>query len=241
MSQTTVYTIACPRCGSRQPVELCESINVRENPALREDLMANRLNIVVCAGCGHRFRVDKPLLYHDPERRFMIYLYPAPEEQAAEAERLFRGMIERLAGRSLPTPAPAMHLVLNRVELVERIFLLEAGLDERIIEYVKHSVYTKNSNRLDPVRKRLLFNAQDSTDEHLFFVVQDVETRQLEAVIQYNRAAYRALCETFDDDVQTARLLELFPGPYISARRLLLEPPAPRSHDSPSAPDLSEI
>ena len=146
---------------------------------------------------------------------------------AADAvEREFRETAVRLR-RALPAGAadPALHLVLDRIELVERIFLLEAGLDARLVEYVKHAIYTKNLARLDPARKRLLFNAQDSDAEHLVFVVQDVASRRLETIIHYRREAYQALAEMFDDDAQTPQLLDLFPGPYISARRLLLATP----------------
>ena len=54
-------------------------------------------------------------------------------------------------------------------------------------------------------------------------MVQDVESKKLESVLQYDRKTYTALCETFDKDDQTPTLLELFPGPYISARRLILK------------------
>ncbi len=221
MAQTSLHNLVCPKCGLTQSAQLYDAVNVREHPEHREALMANQLNVITCAGCGFRFRVDKPLLYHDPDRRFMIFLRPTPESRAEEAEREFRAMVERLAAAAPPAPAPEMHLVLDRIELVERIFLLEAGLDPRIIEYIKHTIYSKNLERLSPARKRLLFNAQDSDDENLVFVVQDIESRRLETVVHYRREAYRALCETFDDDAQTPQLLELFPGPWLSARRLL--------------------
>jgi len=225
MSRRALHNIACPRCRCAQSVELYDAINIAEEPGLREELMANRLNVVACAACGFRFRVDKPLLYHDPARGFLIWLQPAAGDAADAAEREFREISARLQ-RALPenAPAPALHLALDRVELVERIFLLEAGLDARLVEYVKHAIYTKNLARLDPARKRLLFNAQDSDAENLVFVVQDAATRRLETVIHYRREAYDALAEMFDDDAQTAQLLDLFPGPYISARRLLLAP-----------------
>ena len=219
----SVHTIACPQCRYAQSVELVDVVDVQAAPELREALLANRLNSVACAACGFRFRIDPPLLYRDPARGFVIWLQPAPDAQADAAERAFHAAADRwLRYDPAGAPRPAAHLVLDRVGLVERIFLLEAGLDERIVEYVKHSIYTKNLARLDPAKKRLLFNAQDSDAEHLVFVVQDVESRRLENAIQYRREAYTALCEMFDADAQTAHLLALFPGPYISARRLLL-------------------
>ncbi len=235
MSQTRSYPIRCPQCGHEQSVELFDSINVTEDPSLRQALMSWNLNAVACPACSARFRVDKPLLYNDSARRLMIYLIPLREETLEQGEEQFRESLARL-NEVLPADVmpPEVHLVFSQVELVERAFLFEAGLDERIVEYVKYLMYTRNESRLDPARKVLLFDAEDSTSETLCFVVQDTQSRQLEAVLAFGRAEYAALCEMFDSDEQTANLLELFPGPYISARALLLrEQQIEESTDSP--------
>ncbi len=235
MSELKTYPIRCPRCQREQSVELYESINVQADPNLRQRLMANDINVVRCKDCELSFRVDKPLLYHDPARRIMIYLVPFGAADLGTGERQFADLLLRLEGL-LPADlrAPHIGLVCSRIELVERIFLLEAGLNERIIEYLKYLLYTRNAERLDPATKELLFNAEDSNAESLCFVVQDVETRKLEAMLKYDRSVYAALSEMFDRDEQTPRLLELFPGPRISARALLLkelgpEPEPPES------------
>jgi len=66
--------------------------------------------------------------------------------------------------------------------------------------------------------------------------VQDAGTRRLEAMLQYDRKTYTAMCEMFDRDDQTGALLELFPGPRISARavfqREAVDPKAPRPAES---------
>ena len=205
-------------------MDLYESVNVQAEPDLRQRLLANGLNVVRCEGCELSFRVDKPLLYHDPARRIMIYLVPFAEDALETGERQFADLLLRLDGL-LPADirAPNIGLVCSRIELVERIFLLEAGLNERIVEYLKYLLYTRNAERLNPASKELLFNAEDSTEESLCFVVQDIKTRKLEAMLKYDRSVYAALSELFDRDEQTPRLLELFPGPRISARALLLK------------------
>ncbi|MBP7830007.1 MAG: CpXC domain-containing protein [Kiritimatiellae bacterium] len=235
MSEAKTYPIRCPRCRHEQAAALYESVNVKTDPDLRQKLMANAINVVRCGECGLSFRVDKPLLYHDPARRIMIYLIPLADEDLSAGERQFAELLVRLEGL-LPADIrpPGIGLVFNRVELVERIFLLEAGLNERIIEYLKHLLYTRNAERLDPAKKALLFSAEDSNEETLCFVVQDVATRKLEAMLKYDRSVYATMAEMFDHDEQTPRLLELFPGPRISARALLLkelgrEPASPES------------
>ena len=115
-----------------------------------------------------------------------------------------------------------LHLVYDRVELVERIFLLEAGLDERIVEYIKYLIYSKNARKVDPAAKRLLFNVQDSDDETLCFIVQDRASNRLESALKYDRKMVRELEAMFANN-PTHPLTELFPHPYVSARRLLLD------------------
>jgi CpXC protein len=236
MSQQKGYNIRCPQCGRDQDVELYESINVQTAPELKQKLLANELNAVTCVQCKLTFRVDKPLLYNDPERRLMIYLVPMAEADYEEGERQFTDSLHRL-NHLLPdtVPAPEVALVFDRSELVERIFLSDAGLNPRIIEYIKHLIYSRNLQQLDPARKALLFDVQDSTPDRLRFVIQDVRTRKLESMLEYDRKAYTALCEMFDRDEQTPTLLEFFPGPHISARALMLKERKEPKEEGPPA------
>lgn len=223
MSQTKTYPIACPQCSHPQEVELYDAINTLENPGLRDELIANQTNVVACEKCGFRFAVDKPLLYHDPEMDIMIYWIPLYGRTVEEGEQHFRDFITTLT-RALPddVPAPQVHLVFTRAELIERLFVLESDLDERIIEYMKYMIYTRNLEKVHPARKLVLFDAHDSGEDQLAFLIQDIESRKIDGMLQYDRSAYDSLDEMFDDDEQTPDLFEFFPGPYISARELVL-------------------
>lgn len=223
MSEKRSYNIRCPKCGHEQAVELHDSVNVKLHPELREALMNNQLNTVACASCSFAFRVDKQLIYSDPAHKLLIFWVPAEEAAYDADEDKFVDMLGELT-KVLPddVEAPSVHLVFSRTELIEMIFLKEAGLDERIIEYIKYTMYSKNPGKLEPTDKALLFNAHDSNAESLCFVVQDVQTRKFEAVLNYARESYNALKETFGDEEKSFDLLELFPGPYISARHTLL-------------------
>lgn len=203
--------------------ELYDSINIAQAPALRDELMANQLNAVECPHCGFSFRVDKRLLYHDPERGVMIFWMPGGEEEYERNKEEFLQSMEAL-NTALPDEfdPPEVHLVFQRTELVERIYLLEADLNERVIEYVKYLMYSRNLEKIDPAKKAILFNAEDSNERALCFVTQDIESKQLEGVMEFDRSAYEGLLEMFDQDEATAGLMELFPGPYLSARSILL-------------------
>jgi hypothetical protein len=59
------------------------------------------------------------------------------------------------------------------------------------------------------------------TDEELCFVMQDVLEQTLGQVLQYGRAAYQSMSELYEESPE--EFVEMFPGPCISARHLLLD------------------
>ena len=225
MSQKRIHEIACPLCGQEQRVELWDSVVVDADPELREALLGGRLNRVECAGCRKSFRIEKSLIYQDREQDVFIHFDPlVGGRTVADAEKAFAAATAEL-NRLLPpdVPPPDTHLVVEWSELVERVFLLEEGLDARLVEHVKYMMYQQNPDKLSAEKKNLLFDAQDSTDEQLCFVVQDRATKKLEAVLNFARADYEALVNVFDSDDQLALLEEQFPGPYLSGRLRFLK------------------
>ncbi len=223
MSISRTVNITCPSCGTQQDVQLYDAITVDAEPQLKDALMHNQLNRVDCADCELSFRVDLPMLYNDPANKILIHWIPENEETPREQvlEEFDRAMEHMNSLLPDDVEVPSVRLVLTRVELVELIYLIEAGLNQRVVEYVKYSIYTRNLEKIDPHKVRLLLNVQDSTEEELCFVQQNVQTLELGGILRYGRAAYESLCELFEETPD--EFLDMFPGPCISARNLLLE------------------
>lgn len=223
MSISRTVNISCPSCGTQQDVRLYDAINVETDPQLKDALMHNQLNRVECRDCDLSFRVDMPMLYNDPKLNILIHWVPESNEmdRAAILEE-FEESLEQM-NEQMPSDleVPNVRLVMSRVELVELIFLLEAGLNHRVVEYVKYSIYTRNPEKIDPHQFRMLLNVQDSTDEEFCFVMQDVNSLELGQIMRYGRAAYDSMIELYKESPD--EFLDMFPGPCISARNLLLE------------------
>lgn len=223
MSKSKTFNIKCPSCGVQQDVELYEAVNVGAEPELKQALLENRLNRVDCIDCDASFRVDMPLLYTDMTHNMLIHWIPETADMTKEQIIAdFDQSLEQI-NEMLPADiaAPSVRLVLTRVELVELIFIIEAGLNQRVVEYVKYSIYTRNMEKVDPKKFRLLLNVQDSTDDELCFVMQDAETQELGTVLRYGRSAYQSMVELYAESPE--EFMDMFPGPCISARNLLLE------------------
>ncbi|MDF3130649.1 CpXC domain-containing protein [Kiritimatiellaeota bacterium B1221] len=224
MAQTSTYPIQCPECKSQQDEVLYDSLDVGKEPELRKQLLENKLNRIKCNSCHFEFHIDKNLLYHDSKGGWMIFHSPSTMENAdtaiEEFDKVLRDMKELLpSGQELPP----VDLVLTRVELVERIFVREAELDPRVIEYVKYLIYTQNLDKFMPENSALLLNGQECNEENLCFVVQDLETRKLESLLHYKRETYEDLVELLVQDGELSLIQQLFPGPYTSARAYLIQ------------------
>ena len=164
-----------------------------------------------------------PLLYNDPEKKVLIHWFPETAEVNREQvlEDFDLAMEQMSSMTQGDEKMPTVRLVLTRVELIELIFMIEADMDQRAVEYVKYSIYTRNMDAVDPQKYCLLLNVRDSTDEELHFVMYDVLEQKLGKELHYGRAAYKSICDLCEED--PAEFVEMFPGPCISARNLLLE------------------
>ena len=222
MSAQKTYTIRCPQCSTEHQVELYDSIHVAQQPELKAELFENRLNRVDCPSCDESFRIDKPLLYHDADRNILIHCIP---DSACSRDEILDEFDESMEALRLTFPEdiepPRVRLVFSRIELVELIFMIEAGMEERVIEHIKYTIYAQNMERIPPAEKQLLLNVQDSTPEELLFAVRDVESSELEDLLRYPREAYRGIKKMYQKDPD--EFIEHFPGPYISARTVLME------------------
>lgn len=223
MSISKTVNISCPSCGTPREVTLYEAITVSTDPELKDALMHNQLNRVECSDCELNFRVDLPVLYSDPNNNILIHWVPETEQTSREEilEEFELSMEKMNASIPEGVEIPNVRLVLSRVELVELIYLIEAGFNQRVVEYVKYSMYTRNPEKMDPHKFRLLLNVQDSTEDELCFVLQNAQSQELGSIMRYGRSAYDSMVDLYKENPD--EFMDMFPGPCISARNLLLE------------------
>ena len=165
MSQSSSISIKCPSCGQEQEFTTWSSINVSLNPEKKNELRNGSLNRFTCESCSESSEVNYPVLYHDPDKNFMVWL------NGEDAD--IRGL---MAGDFLDEYH--LRLVNSRNHLVEKTHVLEMGLDDRLLELFKASM--RMGDKSIP-EGDLLFagmgSGQNDLKELQFAVVSEKETK----------------------------------------------------------------
>lgn len=175
MAIVGVTRVSCPACGRAQDCQLVQSINTRTEPAVKPRLLAGELNVLACA-CGRRTQLVATMVFHDPDAEFWCQVCPGGEPAMAEAEAAFRA-----AGA-----AGTLRLVPSHNALVEKVKLLDAGLDDWAIEMAKVLLLASREDRdLDRV---LLFDGVDG--DTLRWVIFEADGAR---VVASPRTAYTKL------------------------------------------------
>ena len=158
MSTNSLQEI-CRNCGNAQQLEFISSVNTHHNPELKEEVMSGRHFTWECPHCGSRNIISRPFLYHDPDQRLMILLTDLPL-RSDELPEGYNGRLVKSVG-----------------ELMEKIKIFEAGLDDVVIEICKY--ITLQELQKDVALK---FYSIDGADSELTFTYPEGGDMQMIAV-----------------------------------------------------------
>ena len=120
----------CRQCGLKHSVRLFESINVMQTPELKSEVLDGRAFMWACPQCGTLNLLRYKTLYHDPEARLMLWLTLGDEALDAQIQA-GSAHLEDLEGYTL-------RLVREPGDLLEKVKIFEAGLDDIAIEMCKY-------------------------------------------------------------------------------------------------------
>ena len=178
---TSKSTATCPHCGKESERRALTSINIDQNPEMREQVRTLSCFRWECPNCGVTSLVVDPCLYHDMSYQFLVGLSP---EGAKPEDADF----ERLSGYT-------MRYVADLNAFREKITILERGLDDRAVEIMKLILFMQIRHDLDVVE--LLYHELDERTGDLRFVA--VLSDGVEQYIAMSGQTYQRIAE----DVRT--------------------------------------
>ena len=148
---------SCNHCHRTTQVEPVQRINTALDPELKARVRDGSLFVWECPYCGTRNLLKYQTLYHDPEARLMVWLLPEGQEPPREVE----AAVKELDGYTL-------RRVKEVGDLVEKVNICEAGLDDVVMEMCKwvtrRELCAKNPEMMDA---RLRFLRMEGSDQEI--------------------------------------------------------------------------
>ncbi|AFA49799.1 CpXC domain-containing protein [Acetobacterium woodii] len=131
----------CPECGAYFNVEAYEMVNATLDQAIREEVIFGRIFDFTCPVCGHRFRSPYSTAYKEMEKEYIIFLdlddaTDNCDEMISEEELIENQIKETQA----LFPTYRIRVVHDMMDLIEKIHIFSAGLNDKIITYLGYKI-----------------------------------------------------------------------------------------------------
>lgn len=149
MSLKSQAKAVCKHCGKEHIIDIYKSINAASDPELKAEVISGGLFLWECPECGTSNLVTYESLYHDPDQKFMVWMLPFGEPEGPEKDAIMNQT--RAMGDY------RLRIVTNAGDLMEKVIIFEAGLDDRCIELVKYVA----GNELTDVSNLHFYRMQD--------------------------------------------------------------------------------
>lgn len=129
MSRYHEEKIICPSCGKEGNFLVWDSINTVINPEMKEKVRNRSAFAFICPHCHQSAEVQHQFLYHQMEDNLMIY--QVNEKEVGTTQELFLNFKTETKSEYI------FRIVRSREELLEKLKIFDAGLDDRIVEVEK--------------------------------------------------------------------------------------------------------
>ena len=120
----------CSKCGQQNTVTVYRSINISENPELKDKVRDGSLFLWECPHCGQVNLAKYETLYHDPAARLMVWLIPSGEISESQMQAITMHT-KAMGGYTL-------RRVNDMGSLMEKVLINDAGLDDVVLEMCKY-------------------------------------------------------------------------------------------------------
>lgn len=207
MTTKITVQVTCPECHTQGEFTVYKSINTKESPALKEKVRDGSLFQFVCPQCGAKTTVDYPFLYHQPEDCYMInYGNLADGRKALEMLRGKGVALKDWAKEMEKTTRPyVLRAVDDRLAFREKLFIFDAGLDDRLIEIYKFMVLYQYAAAGKAQGGEQAYFYTDSKGHHH---IQLVRGKQTLGIAGFVRRVYNEIHQAYDKTLRDIRRSE---------------------------------
>ena len=199
MSQSAMQEITCPKCGKKTSFLVWDSINTMENPEMKEKVRNDEAFRFHCPECGASALLNYNFLYHQQEDKVLIYV-SADGEDASE-------MAQILDQRGNAFDGYRKRIVRSYNAFKEKLLILDAGFDDRIVEIIKSSVWDNvEAHYKDKKIDEIYFATNDDGVHGILFR----RAGEMVASMEFDESLYKAIYDSAYERLDAATRNDLY-------------------------------
>lgn len=179
----------CRRCGRSFPVKRMDVLDTGEDPSFFEKVRDNSAFWVQCPYCGWETHGDYSFLYKERDRHYMLY-YAADEEDYRRIFGIFRKKSGSFAGEELSRWTK--RIVTYHRDVLEKLLILDGGMDDRIIEIMKALAYASLHRQRKELKPDTVLFDRGADGNYYFRFLEGKETA---AAYAFERSMYEKIRE----------------------------------------------
>ena len=193
MSQSAMQEITCPKCGKKTSFLVWDSINTLQNPEMKEKVRNDEAFRFHCPECGAAAMLNYNFLYHQQEDKVLIFVN-ADGSNCKEMEQI-------LDQRGNAFDGYKKRIVMSYNEFKEKLLILDAGFDDRIVEIIKSSIWDNVDAHYKDKKIDEIYFATNEDGVHGFLFRKQ---GQMVASMEFDEALYKAIKDSALDRIEAA-------------------------------------
>ncbi len=171
MSMPERITLTCKECGKESEFTIWRSINTTLDPEMKSAVRDRSAFRFTCPHCGKSSLVNYGFLYHQMEDQIMIY-YIQTDEEEKEIRGIFNGKANMPFFEDLQQDKYLNRIVRSLNQLLEKLAIFDAGMDDRIIEICKVFILAEY-HKQHPDCGHIELLMYNDGDEHIIQILED--------------------------------------------------------------------
>lgn len=199
MSQSAMQEITCPKCGKKTSFLVWDSINTMENPEMEEKVRNDEAFRFHCPECGASALLNYNFLYHQQEDKVLIYVSADGGDTS--------DMAHILDQRGNAFDGYRKRIVRSYNAFKEKLLILDAGFDDRIVEIIKSSIWDHVEAHYKDKKIDEIYFATNDDGVHGFLFRSAGE---MVASMEFDESLYKAIYDSAYERLDAATRNDLY-------------------------------
>lgn len=207
MSLREEIAVKCPNCNKESLYHVWGVIDTATDPDMKERVRNKELFSFTCSHCGVQSVVLYAFLYHQVEDKIMIYHVEREEDIPQGCEQFIGENLPKDTKKAIKnylSEGYRIRVVSSHNELLEKLFIFEAGLDDRIVELAKWLFLNQIADLVkDKNIQEVRFYLNEDREKCLDIIYEDETSISPIMEEDFYEAVVNTFKDNFDDDLES--------------------------------------